>query len=414
MKSFKSAAVALSMLGALSLGAAEIEVLHWWTSGGEAESVGQLKTMLEKNGHTWKDFSVAGGNGSNAMTVLKSRVMSGNPPSAAQIKGPSIQEWAKLGVASNLDAVAKAHNWDKILPKRFADTMKYDGHYVAVPVNVHRIDWMWVNPSVFKKSGATIPKTWAEFEVAAKKIKAAGFIPVAQGGQPWQEATLFETIVLGVGGSDFYQKALVDLDTKALGSATMVKAFDTLKMVKSYTDKNAPGRDWNLATAMVYKGEAAMQFMGDWAKGEFKVAGKKIGTDYVAVDAPQTEGAYIYNIDSFVMFKQDDASKAKGQEKLAELILSEEFQVIFNTRKGSIPVIEGLSKSKFDSIAVKSMDDMIAASKAGTLLPSMAHQMAIPDAIKGAIVDVVTNFYNSDMSSDKAVKDLVTAVKNEK
>ena len=414
MKSFKSAAVALSMLGALSLGAAEIEVLHWWTSGGEAESVGQLKTMLEKNGHTWKDFSVAGGNGSNAMTVLKSRVMSGNPPSAAQIKGPSIQEWAKLGVASNLDAVAKAHNWDKILPKRFADTMKYDGHYVAVPVNVHRIDWMWVNPSVFKKSGATIPKTWAEFEVAAKKIKAAGFIPVAQGGQPWQEATLFETIVLGVGGSDFYQKALVDLDTKALGSATMVKAFDTLRMVKSYTDKNAPGRDWNLATAMVYKGEAAMQFMGDWAKGEFKVAGKKIGTDYVAVDAPQTEGAYIYNIDSFVMFKQDDASKAKGQEKLAELILSEEFQVIFNTRKGSIPVIEGLSKSKFDSIAVKSMDDMIAASKAGTLLPSMAHQMAIPDAIKGAIVDVVTNFYNSDMSSDKAVKDLVTAVKNEK
>lgn len=413
MRRFKKAAVALSMLGALSLGAAEVEVLHWWTSGGEAESVGQLKTMLEKTGNTWKDMAVAGGNGSNAMTVLKSRAMAGNPPSAAQIKGPSIQEWAELGVAANLDSVAKANNWDQILPKRFADVVKYEGHYVAVPVNVHRINWMWVNPSVFKKAGAKIPTTWAEFEAASKKIKAAGFIPVAQGGQPWQEATLFETIVLGVGGADFYQKALVDLDAKALGSDTMKKAFDTLKMVKSYTDSNAPGRDWNLATAMVYKGQAAMQFMGDWAKGEFKVAGKKIGPDYVAVEAPQTKGEYIYNIDSFVMFKQKDAAKAKAQKILAQLILSPEFQVIFNTRKGSAPVIKGVDKNKFDSIGQKSMDDILVASKAGTLLPSMAHQMAVNDAVRGAIFDVVTSYYNSDMSSSTAVKNLVTAVQNE-
>ena len=414
MRRFKKVAVALSLLGALSLGAAEVEVLHWWTSGGEADAVAQLKTMLQKRGVTWKDMAVAGGNGSNAMTVLKSRVMAGDPPSAAQIKGPSIQEWAALGVAANLDNVAKADNWDKILPKRFANVVKYKGHYVAVPVNVHRINWMWVNPSVFKKAGAKIPKTWAEFKVAAQKIKAAGFIPVAQGGQPWQEATVFETIVLGLGGADFYEKALVDLDPKALGSDTMKKAFDTLRMIKSFTDSNAPGRDWNLATAMVYKGKAAVQFMGDWAKGEFKVAGKKIGTDYVAVEAPQTQGAFIYNIDSFVMFKQKDPAKTKAQDTLAEVILSPKFQVIFNTRKGSAPVIKGVDKNKFDSITQKSMNDILVASKAGTLVPSMAHQMAVNDEIRGAFFDVITNFYNSNMSSSTAVKNLVAAVQNAK
>lgn len=413
MKTFKKMTMALSLLGSLSLYSAEVEVLHWWTSGGEAKSVGALKMMLEKSGHTWKDFSVAGGNGVNAMTVLKSRVVSGNPPSAAQIKGPSIQEWAELGVVSDLSKVAKAGKWDERLPKMFSDHMKYNGKYVAVPVNVHRINWMWVNPAVFKKAGAKIPKTWADFEIAAKKIKAAGFIPVAQGGQPWQEATLFETIVLGIGGADFYKKALVDLDFKALNSSTMKKAFDTLRMVKSFTDKNAPGRDWNLATAMVYKGEAAMQFMGDWAKGEFKVAGKVIGKDYVAIAAPQTNKKFLYNIDSFVMFKQKDDAKIAGQEKLSELILSDEFQVIFNTNKGSVPVTNGVPRKAFDAIAINSINQLNAAAKSGSLLPSMAHQMAITDSIKGAVVDVITNFYNTDMSSEDAAKALVTAVQSE-
>ena len=173
MKTLKKMTVALSLLGSLSLYSAEVEVLHWWSSGSEAESIGKLKGLLEESGHTWKDFSVAGGNGVNAMTVLKSRVIAGNPPSAAQIKGPSIQEWSEIGSTLNLNDVAKANNWDKIIPARFAEHMKYKGNYVAVPVNVHKINWMWVNPAIFKKAGASIPTTWEQFEVAAKKIKAA-------------------------------------------------------------------------------------------------------------------------------------------------------------------------------------------------------------------------------------------------
>ena len=173
-----SAAVLLSLTAATVpsiAGAGEVEVLHYWTSGGEAKSVGELKKIMQAKGDTWKDFAVAGGGGDNAATVLKSRVVAGNPPSAAQIKGPAIQEWAMEGVLANLDPVAKAEKWDSLLPKVVADVMKYKGSYVAAPVNVHRVNWVWANPAVLKKAGVTaMPKTYEEFFAAADKIKAAG------------------------------------------------------------------------------------------------------------------------------------------------------------------------------------------------------------------------------------------------
>jgi glucose/mannose transport system substrate-binding protein len=392
--------------------AGEVEVLHWWTSGGEAASVALLKELLEAEGHTWKDFAVAGGGGDQAMTVLRSRAVAGNPPTAAQVKGPQIQDWAAEGMLTNLDDVAEAENWDDLIPKVVADIMKYQGHYVAVPVNVHRINWMWVNPEVFEKAGADIPKTWDEFETAAKKIQAAGMIPVAWGGQPWQEATVFETIVAGVGGTDFYVKTMVEADPAAIDSPTMVECLETLKMMKQYTDPGAPGRDWNLATAMVIKGEAGMQFMGDWAKGEFTAAGKKPDVDYIATHAPGTSHQFLFNVDSFIMFEVKDKAAKVAQKAMARLILEPKFQEVFNVNKGSIPVRTGMPKDPFDIPARLSMDDFIASAKSGDLVPSMAHEMATKRAIRGAIMDTVTSFYNSDMSAENAAAQMANAVRS--
>ncbi len=392
--------------------AAEVEVLHWWTSGGEAKSVGELKKMLEAKGDTWKDFAVAGGAGENAMTVLKSRVVSGNPPVAAQIKGPSIQEWGAEGVLANIDATASAEKWDQLLPPGVAAIMKYKGHYVAAPVNVHRVNWMWANPEVFKKAGVEIPKTWDDFEKAADKIQKAGFVAVAHGGQPWQDFTVFETVVLGVGGPAFYKKALVDLDQASLNSPTMVKSFEILGKIHKYVDKDSPNRDWNLATAMVINGKAAMQFMGDWAKGEFTAAGKVPGKDFVCVPAPGTDKGYTFNVDSFVMFKQSKADVAKGQADLAAAIMSPEFQEVFNLNKGSIPVRLGMKMDKFDDCAKRSSEDFVATNKSGGLVPSIAHGMAVPSATAGAMQDVVTQYFNgTGMSPKQAAEKLASAAK---
>jgi glucose/mannose transport system substrate-binding protein len=390
---------ALAAAASLTLGiahAGEVEVLHWWTSGGEAKAAAALKASLEKKGHTWKDFAVAGGGGDSAMTVLKSRVVSGNAPAAAQIKGPSIQEWAREGVLANIDATAKAEKWDELLPKVIADGLKYKGNYVAAPVNVHRVNWLWANPEAFKKAGAKLPTTWDEFFVAAEALKKAGVVPVAHGGQNWQDFTTFESVALGVGGADFYKMALVQLDPASLKSPTMAKVLETFKRVKGYTDKNAPGRDWNLATAMVIKGEAGMQLMGDWAKGEFVSAGKQAGKDFVCVAAPGTGKAFTYNIDSFALFALKDAGKQKAQQDLAATIMGAEFQEVFNLNKGSIPVRMGMKLDKFDDCAKTSATDFAATAKSGALVPSIAHGMAVPSAVEGAIKDVVSQFWNDD------------------
>lgn len=398
--------VALSLGMSISAQAADVEVLHYWTSGGEAKSVAELKRMLQEKGHGWKDFAVAGGGGESAMTVLKSRVVSGNPPAAAQIKGPSIQEWGQEGTLANIDEVAKAEGWDELLPSVVSDVMKYDGKYVAVPVNVHRVNWMWANPTVFEKAGATVPTTWDEFFVAADKIKAAGMTAVAHGGQPWQDATVFESVVLGVAGADFYRQAFVDLDPKALNSETMVNALTTFHKIKQYTDEGAPGRDWNLATSMIIKGEAGMQFMGDWAKGEFTAAGKVPGKDYICAAAPGTAGDFTFNIDSFAMFELSDDDAKAGQNALASTIISPEFQEVFNLAKGSIPARLNLPMDKFDDCAKLSSKDFVSTSESNTLVPSMAHGMSTFSATQGAIYDTVTEFYNSDdiTAEDAAAK----------
>lgn len=388
--------------------AGEVEVLHWWTSGGEVKSVGELKKIMQRKGHTWKDFAVTGGGGDNAMTVLKSRVMAGNPPAAAQIKGSAIQVWASEGVLANLDATARAEQWDRLLPKAVAHGMKYKGSYVAAPVNVHRVNWMWVNLAVLKKAGVTgAPRTWDAFFADAEKIRKAGFIPVAHGGQDWQEFTTFESVVLGVGGARFYHDALVKLDPKALTSPTMAQALHTLRKVKRYTDSASPGRDWNLATAMVIQEKAAFQFMGDWAKGEFTAAGKLPGKHYLCAAAPGTGQAYTFNVDSFAMFKLNDATAQKAQSDLAAAIMGSEFQEVFNLNKGSIPVRLAMDMAKFDDCAKLSTQDFLAASKAGTLLPSIAHGMAVRPTAEGAIKAAVSQFWNDNKLS---VADGVTRI----
>jgi glucose/mannose transport system substrate-binding protein len=405
-------AIALASAAALAH-AGEIEVLHWWTSGGEAKAATALKLTLQKSGHRWRDFAVAGGGGDSAMTVLKSRVVSGNAPAAAQIKGPSIQEWAREGVLANMDDVARAEKWNELLPPVVADVMKYKGSYVAVPVNVHRVNWLWANPAVFAKAGVKVPTTWDEFFTAADALKKVGVVPVAHGGQNWQDFTTFEAVALGVGGTDFYKKALVQLDPATLKSPTMEKVLTTFKRVKDYTDRNAPGRDWNLATAMVIKGEAAMQIMGDWAKGEFIAAGKVPGKDFVCAPAPGTARAFTFNIDSFALFQLKDADKIAAQKELAKQIMAPEFQEVFNLNKGSIPVRMGMSMDKFDDCAKQSAKDFGDTAKAGSLVPSIAHGMAVPSAAEGAIKDAVSQFWNTDkMSAREAMDKIAVAARS--
>jgi len=409
-KFITAAAFATLMAASVSGSKAQesVEVLHWWTSGGEAAALNVLKQNLEKQGVTWQDMPVAGGGGGDAMTVLRARVTAGNPPTAVQMLGYDILDWAKEGVLGDLDPVANKEGWDKVIPAALQKFSKYDGHWIAAPVNVHSTNWVWINKAALDAAGGKAPTTWDELVAVLDKMKANGITPLAAGGQAWQEATMFDAVVLSL-GNDFYKSAMIDLDPAALGSDKMKEAFDRMAKLRTYVDDNFSGRDWNLASAMVINGQAGMQMMGDWAKGEFLKAGQKPGNDFVCIRFPGTQGSVTFNSDQFVMFKVG-ADKQNAQLKMASAIEDPGFQSAFNVVKGSVPARTDVPDTAFDDCGKKGMKDLAEANQNGTLFGSMAQGHAAPAAVKNALYDVVDRAFNGELNSQDAVQELVAAV----
>ena len=408
-----SAVLLSSSFASHVLAEGSVEVLHWWTSGGEAAAVGVLKEDLEGKGIGWEDMAVSGGGGDAARTTLKARVTSGNPPAAAQMLGMSVREWSEQdGALGNLNDIAESEGWEDVVPGAVKAFAKADGNWVAAPVNIHRPHWVWANPEVLAKAGLdAVPENWEDFNAAAKKLMDMGITPLAHGGQPWQDATIWEAVVLGLGGADFYQKAILDADMDAIQSDTMKQVFDQMRVMRGFVDDNFSGRDWNLATAMVMNGEAAMQIMGDWAKGEIVAASKTPGEDILCSLVPGTEGSFLFNTDFFAMFNVGD-DKKEAQQQLASSIVAPGFQETFNLTKGSIPANTEVSDANFDLCGQKSMADIKTAEANGSLMGSLAHGHGQPSAVQGAFIDVVTEHFNSDMSSEDAVAKMAAAVED--
>ena len=413
----KSKLLGAVMLAAVGLDASahaadvkEVQILHFWTSGGEAAALNVLKQDLAKQGYAWKDVPVAGGGGEGAMIALKTMVAAGNPPTASQILGYFVIDYAESGKLGDITSLATKEGWDKVVPKALQKFTTTNGKWDAVPVNIHSVNWIWINKAVMDKIGGTEPKNFDDFIALLDKAKAAGVIPLALGGQPWQEAVIFDSVVASTGGIDFYKKAIIDLDESALKSDTMKKAFDNLAKLRGYADPNYAGRDWNLATAMVIKGDALVQVMGDWAKGEFKAANKEAGKDFLCYRFPGTDGAVIYNTDMFAMFDVPADRKA-AQLAMADAAMSLSFQSAFNVLKGSVPARMDVPDTAFDMCGKKGIADVKAADAAGKFVGSMAENYAQPPAIASAYQDVVTKFLHGGIkTSDSAVTELVKAL----
>jgi glucose/mannose transport system substrate-binding protein len=404
-----TAALAALATSASLAAAADVEVLHWWTSGGEASALNVLKGDLEAQGVGWQDMPVAGGGGTQAMTVLRARVTAANAPTAAQMLGFDITDWAKEGALANLNDIAAEEGWDAVVPEALQAFSKYDGVWVAAPVNVHSTNWVWANKAVLDELGIAQPETWDDFVAALDAVQASGKTALAHGGQAWQDATLFDAVLMSTGGPEFYKATMIDLDTEALGSDTMKQVFDRMTVLRGYVDDNFSGRDWNLASAMVINGEAGFQMMGDWAKGEYLNAGQVPGEDFLCFRFPGTQSQVTFNSDQFAMFKQGDAVSPE-QAALAKAILSPSFQIAFNKVKGSVPARTDVAGDELDLCGQKGMADLAAASESGNLFGSMAHGHANPASVKNAMYDVITAHFNGEYDSDAAVQELVNAV----
>ncbi|MFQ1955576.1 ABC transporter substrate-binding protein [Aeromonas veronii] len=388
--------LSFSVIALLSapVAASQVEVLHWWTSGGEAKAVEVLKSEWTKQGNQWNDFAVQGGGGKSAMTVLKSRALAANPPEAAHLKGYELKEWAGLGFLRDLSPMAEHLGWYSQMPPMVRATLSQNGALMAVPTGIHRVNWLWLNRKIFERKKLTPPTDWAQFVTVADQLKKRGITPLAIGNEPWQLAVLFETVALGEGGKEFYRKAFLEQDSATLTGPDMVRVLTRFQQLRTYVPQKYAGLKWHQATNLLESGGAAMQVMGDWVKGELSAGNYRPGEDIACLPSPGSAGLFSYNLDSIAMFKQRDPAQLQAQGDLAQLLMTPQFQEEFNRVKGSIPALTNPDMSKFDRCAVRSYQDFLLAEKQDNLLPSMAEGMATPTNMRQAILDVLSNFFN--------------------
>ncbi|MFT5880799.1 MAG: glucose/mannose transport system substrate-binding protein [Moritella sp.] len=404
----------IAALNSIATHASQVEVMHWWTSDGELNALNELRNKVEQTNNTWQNFAIKGGGGNTALTVLRSRAVSGNPPTAALIKGHNIQEWAKLGFLTTLDELAQRQQWDTKLPAFIQPVMKYQGHYVAVPINIHRVNWLWINAAAFRHANIGIPTTLEQLISTLPKLKVAGIQPIAHTSEPWADAILFESISLSMLGAEKYKQAFVALNPAVLTSVEMLRVFAALRTISLFIDEDAKGRSWDQASQMLANGNAAMQIMGDWVASELMKTKQQLGTDILCAVFPGSQGSFSYNIDSFAFFKLKGVSTQtqQAQNAFASTILTPELQSAFNAKKGSLPIINNVDMANFNSCSLQAKRDYQEAQSNNALVPTFSQAMATTTYVQSAITRVISNFiYDKKITNEQAVKQLENAIK---
>jgi glucose/mannose transport system substrate-binding protein len=337
----RSLAAALAASALLPLSAAhatDLEVTHWWTSGGEAAAVAEFAKAFDATGNHWVDAAIAG-SGSTARPIMISRITGGDPMGATQFNhGRQAEELVEAGLMRDLTDLATAEGWtDVVAAPALLESCTLDGKIYCVPVNIHSWQWMWLSNKAFEDAGVPVPTNWEELVAAAPKLREAGKIPLAVGSEPWQQNGVFNVLLNALGGKELTLKVYDEKDAEVAAGPEVAKIFEALAQAREMS-QGGNVKSWNEATNLVITDQAGAQIMGDWAQGEFQVAGEVAGTDYTCLPGLGNNAIISADGDAFYFPLLDDEEKSKAQEVLASTMFNPEVQVAFNLKKGSLPI----------------------------------------------------------------------------
>ncbi|MCV2355329.1 ABC transporter substrate-binding protein [Paucibacter sp. B2R-40] len=366
----------------------ELNVLHWWTSASERAAADHVAARMSELGLRWVDGAVAGGGGGPAIKVLNERTLRGMAPKVAQLNGQATIEWAEMGLLLELDGVAKRRQWARTMFPQVMAQLNVREHVVAAPLGIHRINNLYLNKAVFRRLNIELPTHWSGLQSAALALRAAGVTPVAFSDEPWQVATVFETLLLAEAGPALYRRMVEQRDPQAFNDPSVERAFQRLRDWRNLAA--GPGeRPWTQLVADFAAGRAAMLIMGDWARGELGTLGLEGGRDFACQAVPGTSGVHQFSIDTLAMLAGNYSAQAE-QEKMAELLGSATLQLGYNRIKGSVPVRRDVPVDELDYCAQQSYQ--LFANPATARVPSLVHRMAFDEVGKNAFIETVHRF----------------------
>jgi glucose/mannose transport system substrate-binding protein len=390
-----------------------VTVISQWASGSDGAAITKLGRVFEQHGGVWQHSPVPGFT-TDMMNKLRAEIIAGDPPAAAQLKGPEIAAWSAIAPTVDLDPLVADAHYAAVVPPDLAKLHKPQGHWIALPLQVYRINTLWVSKRAMDKVGASgFPRTWAEFNQLAAKMQAAGITPVANGGIRWDDGMKFEICLAGISPAA-YRKALMELDAEALQGREAVAAFAQLRKIADWMDPNVAAQDFTPYISPMIQGRAGMMLMGGWLQGMIAEAGYPF-SDYVAGPAPQDtpQPCFVLNADSFIFWQQKQPDLQAGQRLMAELVMSPDVQRLYSQTTGSVPVrtdmdIAGPGWSPEQQEMAAALKQAMAADQ---VVLSLAHNMAQPNQMTAAMIDVITEFVHSkEITPQQGAQRLADAV----
>lgn len=375
---------------------ADLEVTHWWTSGGEAAAVKEFADAFNASGNNWIDGAIAG-SGGTARPIIVSRILGGDPMGATQLNhGRQAEELIEAGLMTDLTELAEKEGWkDIVFPTSLLDSCTLEGRIYCVPVNIHSAQWIWLSHGAFEAAGVDVPSDWNEFVAAAPKLQEADILPLAMGQQGWQQNLAFGTIVIAIAGVDAWSKVNVDKDADVAAGSEYKAVFEAVEAARELA-RGSNVQDWNQATNLVITNKAGGQIMGDWAQGEFQVAEQVAGEDYTCLPGLGVNEILDTGGDAFYFPVVDDEETQKAQLELASLLISPEVQVAFNLKKGSLPVRGDIDLSTANDCMQKGLKILAD----GNVMPSGDQNLSADTTTQ--VEDLMAEFWSSDMSAADA------------
>ena len=404
-----SLSIALPLSAIAPLAAAAVNVMHWWVSPGEQASIQVIQQYQAERGIEWITTARKGSGTSSYMDAVRQRVASGAPPMASQAIGYDIQDWAMQGKLANLDAIAADQEWEEVIPAEIQALSRYQGHWVAVPINAHATNRLWLNQKLLSQLELSAPDTWPELLQMLDKARAAGATPLAIGNEPWEHTLLFENVAAGTGGADFYRRVFLDLTPTAADDLLLLQSFERMRQLRSYMDAGRHNRSWDEATDLVRNGQALMQAQGTWVNGEFRAHGLIPEQDYACFRFPDTQGLFLFNSDQYLLFK-DYPATPEIREAFASSLMDIELQRQLNIATGAAPARVDVPSATFDLCGQQAINDLRASNMRRTVMGSVAMGNANPGQVKEAIYTIVSSHLNDQLSDAEAVAQLKAAI----
>jgi glucose/mannose transport system substrate-binding protein len=390
----RKALVGLMLVGLLASGftvlaqlRGTLEVVHWWTAGGEREAINALYRVFRAQHPQVSliDASISGGAGIAARAVLIARMLGGRPPGTFQVHAGAgtINPYVIPRLLEPITFIYEQEGWVDVFPQALLDVLRYDGEFWNVPVNIHRSNVLWYNKAVFARHGLTPPVTIDDFFRVAEALRRVGVIPLAL-GETWTVVHLLETVLLGRLGPQPYSGLWNG--TTDWAAPTVRQALDDFARMLGYVNPDFAALSWDEACRLVVDGAAAMNIMGDWAHGYFLAAGWTPGVEYGWRPVPGTTGSFQFLSDTFTLPR--GAPDRDVVVAWLRTVGSRQGQDAFNPIKGSIPARTDADRTKYDTYQHSAMDDFAR----DAIVPSLMHGAAAAPEWMDAIISAVGEY----------------------